>query len=45
MATLMGLFSKSSDQRKEALLSGFKYVGFFFGLLLLFEVFQGKTFC
>ena len=45
MATLMGLFSKSSDQRKEVLLSGFKYVGFFSGLLLLFEVFQGKNFC
>ena len=44
VATLGGLFSKSPDQRKAALISGFQFVGFFSGLLLLFEVFQGKTF-
>jgi len=45
MAVIMGLFSRNSTQRKEALIGGFKYVGFFFGFLLLLEIIQGKTFC
>jgi hypothetical protein len=45
VATLGGLFSRNSTQRKEALIGGFKYVGFFFGFLLLLEIIRGRTFC
>ncbi len=45
VSTMMGLFSKSPDQRKEALAGGFKYVGIIFGFLLILELFKGKTFC
>jgi hypothetical protein len=42
---MMGLFSRSPDQRKKALVGGFKYVGIVFGFLLILELFRGKTFC